>query len=221
MVDIIGSGSNSMRHDRTRADIMRHIDGLRLEVFEISMAKGFNPPNTVLKSRSEFLLAISDYIRMNAQGMRIYIDGPKYADHDVIRVSGTGRHQFGALADAGFQPAVVVQLGLDRYDAWIRLGQPAGARVRSTIAAHLCETFGLSSEGGGLLAGLKNREQKARFHRGYDAATILSASGSQASAGPELVQAAEMWLAEVVGQPAVSQSALPESPVQPIPPPMA
>lgn len=185
-----------MKHDRTRADFRRHICGLGLDEFEVTTMNGLGRFNTTLTTRAGLLQNVSYYIRLNSQGVQICIDGPEFADHDLIRLASSGRYRFDAMAAAGFEPAAIIQSASDRYEAWIRLGRPASSRVRGMVCDHLCEAYGLDNDGEGLIAGFRNRARKARFHRGHEYVSVLSAPGRPASAGPEMVLYAEARLAE-------------------------
>lgn len=190
---------DSLKHDRTRADLIRHLDGLGLDRFRLQLFNGTGSPVIRNLSKAEIIRQTQDLIRRNNKGTEITIDAPPDDDHDLVHLSGIGRQAQEAMIENGHDPAVFVKLLPGVYEAWLRLGRPVSAEVRNLIWEDLAAAYLPEQEHHvslqKLLAGFKNRAKRSKTRPGFEYVTVFSAPGKVAPEGESLIREAEEWLA--------------------------
>ncbi|MFY0624309.1 MAG: hypothetical protein JXQ89_21735 [Pelagimonas sp.] len=187
-----------MKHDRTRADLIRHLDGLGLDRFCLQLFTGIDRPVIRNLSKAEIVKQTQDLIRRNNKGTEITIDAPPDDDHDLVHLSGLGPNAQEAMIENGHNPAVFIQLSPGINEAWVRLGRPVNAEVRDLIREDLAAVYQPEQDHGCLemlLAGFKNRAMRSKTRPGFEYVTVISAPGKAAPEGESLIREAKEWVA--------------------------
>lgn len=192
---------DSLKHDRTRADLIRHLDGLGLDRFRLRLFTGIERAVVRNWSKAEIIGQTQDLIRRNNKGTEITIGAPPDDDHDLVHLSGLGPKAQEAMIENGHDPAVFVQLSPGICEAWVRLGRPVNAGVRDLIREDLAAVYQPEQDHGCpemLLAGFKNRAKRSKTRPGFEYVTVISAPGKTAPESEALIREAEEWVASQV-----------------------
>lgn len=186
-------------HDRTRTAIERQLRGMGLPALEVSIT-GIDRPSVQTMTPAEILADLPRLKRLNKSGAHVYVRAPRDRDHDMILLDDLSLMTPERMAADGVRPAVVVETSPGSYQAWVRLGEPVPADVRSEIARTLAARYGgdtaaADAHQSGRLAGLTN--QKPRHRRGGLAPFVLlhSYAGRVAEAARALIETARAALA--------------------------
>lgn len=185
-----------MPHDRTRTALQRHLRGLGLDSFEVSILRGDEHRSVNVWTCDEIVARLPSLKRANKAGADIYIRGPRDVDHDLVLLDDLERFTPERMTSAGHAPAVVIETSPGNIQAWVRLGAPCPASVRHEIARDLAKTYGgdpgaVDPHQNGRLSGFTNRKPRHRSGRGFPFVLLLNAPGKPAPAATGLIEGAK------------------------------
>lgn len=141
--------------------------------------------------------------RANQTGYSIYVRGPRDRDHDLILVDDLKRLATKAMENDGLKPAAITETSPGSFQAWLRFGEPLPADLRREVANILAARYGGDPGGAdahqsGRLAGFTNQKPKHRTEAGAPFVLLHTFAGHVVKAGRELIDAAQIALAQRV-----------------------
>ena len=180
--------------------VRQQIGAMGSELFEVGLFKpDAGPGESVMIPRvwdAETVIRSIPWLRhQNCEGRNIYIR--PQGEHDLSMVDDLTAAAVCAMAETGFNPAVIVETSPGNYQVWLKHSERLSKEVSTAAARALAEKFGGDRGAAdwrhfGRLAGFTNRKLKH-----LDASTGLYPFVRLIEAGGGIYPDAEQFLADV------------------------
>src|SRR5579863_1167619 len=165
-VEIWPQSSNA--RDRTAIAVMQQVAVMDSELFEVGLFKpDAGPGGSVMIPRvwdAETVVKSIPWLRhQNCEGRNIYIR--PQGEHDLSMVDDLAADAVSAMAETGFNPAVIVETSPGNYQVWLKHSERLTKEASTAAARALAEKFGGDRGAAdwrhfGRLAGFANRKAK-------------------------------------------------------------
>jgi hypothetical protein len=139
-----GSGRAAAARDLSLEAVQKQIAAMGADRYEIVLVDAKHKQERRNWNAAELLHGVAWLKRMNARGHDVFI--APTGKHGLVLLDDLGEEMVITMKKKGFEPAVLVQTALGRYQAWVKLSErPVSEEVREHAINGLKRAFGVQS----------------------------------------------------------------------------